>query len=354
MLTSRAKRLVIAACALALGASVLSGCATAGASGPVLGISIGFANNTWNQALIHEVDTAVGNLQARHEVADVKVENANNDVSSQVSQVQDMILNRVSAILIQPTSTAGLNGVITSAQRAHIPVLVFAEGPVTSTVPYELESDFSGGQEQRIEYLLKQMHGRGNVLSIRGTAGTGADAGFEHGTQDALRKYPGIKVVNTLYGDWDDSISEDAVQKALPGLPPVQGIIDQGGEAYGALQAFAADGRGVPAVEGGNRTNFLQWWQQQHAKTGFTTISSEMDPGIGAAAVYEGYQLATGKTVPKRVNFPYLTIPQNQLDAYIKSSEGIGCAFTDPALDYVVSHLSAWSCGSKADCGWVQ
>jgi ribose transport system substrate-binding protein len=345
---------VIGACVAVLGASALSGCSSVRASGPVLGIAIGFSNNTWNQALIHEVNTAVGHLKAEHKVSDVKIENANNDVSSQVSQIQDMILNRVSAIIVQPTSTAGLNGVIASARRAHIPVLVFAEGPVSSNLPYELESNFSGGQEQRIEYLLNKMHGKGNVLNIRGTAGTGADAGFENGTEAALRKYPRIKVVNTIYGDWDDSITEDAVQKALPGMPPVQGIIDQGGEAYGALQAFSAAGRPIPAVEGGNRTNFLQWWQQQSEKTGFTTISSEMDSGIGAAAVYEGYQLATGAKVPKHANFPYLTIPQDQLAHYIATSKGIGCAFTDPSFSYVVSHLSQWSCTTRADCGWVQ
>jgi ribose transport system substrate-binding protein len=331
-----------------------SSAATISGSGkPVLGIAIGFSNNTWNEALIHEVNAAVGDLQAQGDIGGVRLANANNDVSTQVSQIENMILEGVSAIIVQPTSTAGLNGVIAAAERAGVPVLVFAEGPVTSNQPYELESNFSGGQEQRAAYVLNRMGGHGNVLNIRGTAGTGADEGFQAGTEAALKKYPGIKVVDTIYGDWDDSITQGAVAQAIPGLPSIQGVIGQGGEEYGAMQAISAAARPVPVTDGGNRTNFLQWWQAENEKTGYTTISSEMDPGIGAAAVYEGYEIARGMRVPKLANFPYLTIPQSQLAHYIATSEAIGCAFTNPSYAYVAAHLRSWSCGSNSSCGWT-
>lgn len=349
---------IAAACAALgglAGCSMVSSAATVGpGSGkPVLGIAIGFSNNTWNEALIHEVNVAVGDLEAQHAIAGVRIANANNDVSTQVSQVENMILEGVSAIVIQPTSTAGLNGVIDAAERAKVPVLVIAEGPVTSTLPYELESNFSGGQEQRAEYILKRMGGHGNVLNIRGTAGTGADEGFQAGTEAALKKYPGIKVVDSIYGDWDDSITQSAVEQALPGLPSIQGVIGQGGEEYGAMQSISAAGRPLPVTDGGNRTNFLQWWQTEHEKTGYTTISSEMDPGIGAAGVYEGYEIARGIRVPKLANFPYLTIPQSQLAHYIATSEAIGCAFTNPSYSYVATHLKSWECSSFSSCGWT-
>jgi ribose transport system substrate-binding protein len=358
---TRSLALRVAAAFLALaGLGGLAGCgvsaaATAGpGSGkPVLGIAIGFSNNTWNEAMIHEVNAAVGSLQAQGKLGGVKIANANNDVSTQVSQIENMILEGVSAIVVQPTSTAGLNGVIGAAERAHVPVLVIAEGPVTTNQPYELESNFSGGQEQRAEYILNRMGGHGNVLNIRGTAGTGADEGFQAGTEAALKKYPGIKVVDTVYGDWDDSITQSAVAQALPGLPSIQGVIGQGGEEYGAVQAISAAGHAIPITDGGNRTNFLQWWQSQHAKTGYTTISSEMDPGIGAAGVYEGYEIAKGIKVPKLANFPYLTIPQSQLAHYIATSESVGCAFTNPSYAYVASHLGSWGCTSNNACGWT-
>lgn len=346
-----------AACAAAAGlagCSMVSSAATGHGNGkPVLGIAIGFSNNTWNEALIHEVNVAVSDLRTKGVLGGVRVANANNDVSTQVSQIENMILEGVSAIVVQPTSTAGLNGVINAAERAKVPVLVVAEGPVTTNLPYELESNFSGGQEQRAEYILNRMHGHGTVLNIRGTAGTGADEGFQAGTAAALRKFPRVKVIDTVYGDWDDSITESAVAQALPGLPPIQGVIGQGGEEYGAMQAISAAGHSLPITDGGNRTNFLQWWQAEHTKNGYTTISSEMDPGIGAAAVYEGYEIAKGIRVPKLANFPYLTIPQSQLAHYIAASAAIGCAFTNPSYSYVATHLASWACSSDASCGWT-
>ena len=73
-------------------------------------------------------DSGVGSL--RQAILD-----ANNSVNTQISQINDLILAKVNVILIDPTSSTALNGVISKAMAAGIKVLVFSDGPVTSTKP---------------------------------------------------------------------------------------------------------------------------------------------------------------------------------------------------------------------------
>ena len=62
------------------------------------------------------------------------------------------------------------------------------------------------------------------------------------------------------------------VTNALPNLPHVDGVFAQGGgDAYGILQAFlqSPDYEGdIPAISGGNSTDFVKWWREANEKSG--------------------------------------------------------------------------------------
>ncbi len=66
----------------------------------------------------------------------------------------------------------------------------------------------------------------------------------------------------------------------LPSLPDIVGIVDQGGDGYGAAQAFAAAGKPRPTIIMGNRQDELQWWKEQKDKDGYTTWSASIAPGV--------------------------------------------------------------------------
>ena len=48
-------------------------------------------------------------------------------------------------------------------------------------------------------WLFKQIGGKGNVVEMRGIAGVPADTDRHTGFQQALKKYPGIKVVKQTF-----------------------------------------------------------------------------------------------------------------------------------------------------------
>lgn len=282
----------------------------------IIGFSQAFSSNAWQKANDQAVATAAAVLTREGKISGYKFVDANNSADTQISQIQDLILQHVSVLMIDPTSASALNGVIAKAIGAHIPVLVFSDGPVTSTQPYELVFNLASTGEALTRYVGQRLHGTGTVLNIRGVAGAGGDQAFQNGVNAGLEAYPGLKVVSTIYGDWDNATTESKLAGALPGLPKIDAVIQQGGEGYGAAEAFRNVGRPTPLIVMGNQGAELRWWYQQNQSNGYTTESIGTNPGIGAAAVYVAYAIATGQKVPKTMTYPNLTITQAALPGY--------------------------------------
>jgi ribose transport system substrate-binding protein len=229
-----------------------------------------------------------------------------------------MIIEHVAVLVIDPCSPTALNGVIAKAVSAGIPVLDLNDGPVTATARhYELNCAQTPIMESEIVYEAKRLNGHGNILDIRGIAGTESDALYQVGLAKELKIYSGIKVVASVFGNWTDSVAESATAAVLPSLPTINGVVSQGGEEYGAVEAFEAAGRPVPIIWGGNRGNFLHWWVSEYKKNGYTTESESNNPGIGAAAMYVAVQIAAKKQVPHNMVMPNLLITQATLNKYL-------------------------------------
>ena len=85
---------------------------------------------------------------------------------------------------------------------------------------------------------------KGNILEIRGVAGSQVDMRTSAGINETLKKYPDMKNVGSVYGNWDGTVTQKQVATILPTLPQIDGVLDQGGDGYRLDQAFkTADGR---------------------------------------------------------------------------------------------------------------
>ncbi len=163
---------MLAAAATLAASSSLSHSASAAGDTVVIGISQPFMSNSWQPAVIESARWAAQQLNDAGKKVTLKVVDANGNTQTQIQQINDLILLKVNVLLINPSSSSALNGAIDRAVRAHIPTLVFADGPVTSAKPYELNFDEVAGQEAIVNYLAKRLDRKGNILNIRGTAGT--------------------------------------------------------------------------------------------------------------------------------------------------------------------------------------
>lgn len=328
---------VCATAMLALAAVGVTSTASASARPKKSMITIAFAQgycgNTWRAAMNSAFFYEAKLLEKQGQLASYKYVCANGSVATQESQIATLILDHPTVIVIDPDSTTALNGVIAKAHKAGIPVLDTESGPVTSSIPYELNEDNWGNMYLAGQYIAQRLHGVGNVFEDRGQPGYTNETVFHYGLLAALKPYPKIHVIASVWGAWDDATSEAKAAAVLSGLPTINAIAGQGG-TYGVLEAFKAAGRPVPVVTGDNRGTFLHWWATEHKATGFVTESIEVNPGVGAAAAWVAVQIAKGVKVPKTMVMPVLTITQSLLPQYANTPLTTTAAHVYPASWY--------------------
>jgi ribose transport system substrate-binding protein len=286
-----------------------------------IAFSNNYAGNSWRQAMLKSYALVTKKAVADGVVAAADVfTTADREVPTQAAQIQNLILQGYNAIVINAASPDALNGAVKQACDAGIVVVSF-DGIVTEPCAWRIFVDFKGYGEREVDFLADHLPKGGDLLEIRGLAGTGIDDAVHQGIMAGIAKHPQFKIVASVTGDWDQTTAQKAVTTVLPSLPPVVGVVDQGGDAYGAAQAFAAAGRPTPLILIGNRQDELKWWKEQHDKNGYTSWSASIAPGISTLAFWVAQQILDGhKDIPHDLIVPYLEIDQAHLDDALKTT----------------------------------
>ncbi len=331
---------VLATTALAMVLAV-AGTASAETSGKRIAFSNNYAGNSWRQAMLQSWDKVTKKAVAEHVVGAADVfTTADKEVPTQAAQVQNLILQGYNAIVINAASPDALNGAIKAACGAGIVVVSF-DGIVTEPCAYRVVVDFKGMGQAEVDYVAQHLPKGGNLLEIRGLAGTSIDVAIHDGIQAGVQGHPGFKIANSVTGDWDEATAQKAVATVLPSLPDIAAIVDQGGDGFGAAQAFKAAGRPTPLIIMGNRQDELQWWKQQHDANGYTTWSASIAPGVSTLAFWVAQQILDGKTVPHDMVVPYLAIDQAHLDEALKATPVGSVANTEYTQQDAIDAIAA-------------
>src|SRR5205809_118910 len=246
--------------------ALVAGSAAADTSGKKIAFSNNYAGNSWRQAMLKSYDIVTKKAVADKIVAAADVfTTADKEVPTQAAQIQNLILQGYDAIVINASSPDALNGAIKQACDAGIVVVSF-DGVVTEPCAYRVVVDFKDMGRQEVVEMAKFQPKGGNLLEIRGLAGTSIDDAIHAGILEGVKAHPQFKIVSSVTGDWDQTTAQKAVATILPSLPDVVGIVDQGGDGYGAAQAFAAAGKPRPTIIMGNRQDELKWGKEQKDK----------------------------------------------------------------------------------------
>jgi ribose transport system substrate-binding protein len=299
-----------------------------------IAFSNNYAGNSWRQAMLKSYDLVAKKAVADKIIAAADVfTTADKEVPTQAAQIQNLILQGYNAIVINAASPDALNGAVKQACDAGIVVVSF-DGIVTEPCAYRVTVDYRDLAEKEVDYLATRLPKGGNLLEIRGLAGTSIDDDFHNGIVAGVKKHPEFKVVNAVEGDWDETTAQKAVSTVLPSLPEIVGVVDQGGDGYGAAQAFKTGGRPMPIIIMGNRQDELAWWKEQKDANGYETWSASSAPGVSTLAFWVAQQVLSGrKDIPHDLVDPYLAFTQKTVDAALPKIPVGGVASIEYSLD---------------------
>jgi ribose transport system substrate-binding protein len=97
--------------------------------------------------------------------------------------------------------------------------------------------------------LFEKMGGKGNVVHITGYPGSSADFSRSDGFDRALKEFPGIKLVASQPGNWNQVDSRKVMDDIIVAHPRIDGVFAQNDSAgVGVMQAAEDAGLKIPIV----------------------------------------------------------------------------------------------------------
>jgi len=166
------------------------------------------------------------------------------NVAKQVSQMEDLIANKVDAICIVPGTTATAVAQIDEAIAKGIVVVNVNIMSDNQKVLGRIRSDDYEMGRQQGEYIVKALKGQGNVVMIAGVSGNSAFIMRAKGFKEYVAKHPGIKILSEQWTpnatDKGLKLMEDWSQT----FPKIDAVYSGGDRlTVGAVQALLAQGK---------------------------------------------------------------------------------------------------------------
>jgi ribose transport system substrate-binding protein len=332
---------VLGVCIAASAGSASAQVASGNTSSYKVALSNNYAGNSWRQTMLKSwTETTDPAVKSGVVAAAPTFTTAENQATEQAQQIQNLILQGYKAIVIDAASPTALNGVIKQACGAGVTVVTF-DGIATEPCAYRIAVDFHKLGSMQVDYMAKRLNGKGNLLEIRGLAGVSVDDEIHRGITDELKKYPGLKVVGSVHGDWTQTVAQKQVAGILPTLPKIDGVVAQGGDGFGAANAIKAAGRPTPIIILGNRQEELAWWAEQRKSSSYETLSVTIPPGCSTFAFWVAQQLLAGKKLPHDIQMPLLQVDADQLDSVLAKTPQGGLANKLYTRDEVIKVVDA-------------
>lgn len=260
----------------------------------VIGMShFGVNANTWTVQVAHEADYAASKDTR---ISKFIMLDAGFDQKKQVADIEDLIAQKVDAIIVMPVSSTSANASIEKAVAAGIPVILHT-GRIDSDA---FTTEIQGGAEHfgkvMGDWLVKTVGNDGKIWVLRGLAGHPEDTNRYNGLMQSL-KGTNIKIIAEEHGDWQYDKAKGICETLYASNPDVDGIWSSGADMTRAcVDVFKEFGAKIPPISGeGNNGYFGQWLTDN-----FESISPEYSPAQGAAGIRAATALLEGKALYHR------------------------------------------------------
>jgi ABC-type sugar transport system substrate-binding protein len=256
----------------------------------------------------------------------VQIEDAKDDVSKQLSQVQNFIANGVDAIIVNPVDTSATAAITKAAADAGVP-LVYVNREPADVEKLGPKAAFVASNEAEsgtleTKQICKLLGGKGNILVIEGQLSNQAAVQRTKDIHEVIATpdCSGIKIVAEQTATWDRTQAQNLMTNWLSKGLKFDAVVSNNDEmAIGAMQAMKAAGIDTKtAIVGG-----VDATQDALAsmKSGDLKVTVFQDAaGQGKGAVDAAMALAAGKPVEKKVYIPFLLVTPANMDQFMKKN----------------------------------
>lgn len=253
---------------------------------------------------------------------ELQIEDAQNDVSKQQSQIQNFIAAGVTAIIVNPVDTDATAAMSKIAADAGIPLVYVNREPVNvDTLPEKQAFVASNEQESgtlQTQEICKMLGGKGKAVVMMGELSNQAARMRTKDIHDVLAtdQCKGIEIVEEQTANWSRTQGSDLLTNWLSAGVEFDAVISNNDEmAIGAIQALKAAGRSMDSVVVGG-IDATQDALAAMAAGDLDVTVFQNAAGQGQGSVDAALKLAKGEAVDKKVYIPFELVTKENLDKY--------------------------------------
>ena len=261
----------------------------------VVGVSNTLIGNGWREEMICSIKAQA---KASGMVSKVILANRNGGPPEQIADLRNLISAGANAIIINPSSRDALNPVIKQAAAKGI-VVVAVDQAVTAPEAYVLTNDQVAYGRLGAKWLFEQMHGKGDVVEMRGIDGVPADADRHQGFTEALKDYPGIHVVAMPFTGWALNTASRQIRDLIASGKQIDGVWTSGIDAV-VPEAYQTAHKAFVPVVGADNNGFIGQLIDWHAN-GLAGAAVTNPAAVGGAGLAVALAVLQHKAEPHAI-----------------------------------------------------
>jgi ribose transport system substrate-binding protein len=252
-----------------------------------LGASNTLQGNGWREEMICSIKAQ---SLSSGRVDELIVAHRNTDAAGQLEDIRNLIAAGVDAIIVNPVSPDAINEALAEAIEAGI-VVVAVDMGVTQEGAYLFSNDQEEYGYVGAKWLFEHLGGEGDVVYMRGAAGTDADNNRHAGWERALAEHPGINVVSETFTGWDQATGVQQINDFLATGQNLDGIWTSGIDNV-IVDALLTAGVDLVPVVGADNAGFVNQLATVEGLEG----AAVTNPGsVGGAGVTLAIQILDGE-----------------------------------------------------------
>ena len=263
---------------------------TTSASGSI-GLSVSTLNNPFFVSLAEGAESAAAAYGVEISVVD-----AGDDVTKQVSDIEDLVSKGISVLIVNPCDSDAVTGAVEAAKAKGVKVISVDRAVNGVEIDCQIASDNVLGAELATQYIVDKLGEGVKVAELEGVPGASAaidrSAGFHNIADEKL------DVVAKQTANFDRTEGMSVMENMLQANGDIQAVFAANDEmALGAVEAISGAGKDI-LVMGFDATDDAIAAIQQGRMAGTIAQQPEL---IGKTAVDNAVKLIAGETIPTSI-----------------------------------------------------
>jgi ribose transport system substrate-binding protein len=243
------------------------------------------------------------------------------NVDEQKAMVEQVLKDRPDAVIFIPVDDVAMVDSVKKLNEAKIPVVLVSNPLPGSFVTYVGADDFEIGYREA-RYLFEHLGAKGKIVVIEGTPAAPTNRERVRGYQRAFAEFPGIEVLGSGIGNYQQPDAKRVMEKFLSEHPQIDAVLSANdGMALGVLEALK-DAKRTSVVIGIN--GILPAVKQIETGAILASVDFNMFK-IGCVATRAAVRHLKREPLPEKVILPAEIIDKTNYKAWLVPVDQRSC-----------------------------